>query len=493
MIALRFADRSIGLLSTIVLARLLVPADFGLVALATAMVAAVAVLGEFGFDTALIQNQRADRSHYDTAWTLGLVRGLVACCIIALLAEPMAIFFEDPRLTDLILALALVPLLEGFYNIGTVAFRKDLTLNKEFLFRILPRLAGAITTAVFAFAWRDYWALVCGILAGTVLRLVISYVMHDYRPRLSVAASREIMGFSKWLLISSVTFFGNQKVSTFIIAKFLDAGSLGIFSIANQISNLAAAELIAPVKQAIFPAYAKLAHDAALLRKAFLDVYGILVLLALPVAIGIGLTAEFFVPILLGPKWTAAVPLIEILVISGGLRSLSTHVQPVYLAMKQPQLGAYASIGRSLVSLPVLLFVVLHYGIMGAAIVEAFGQVSVLASSMYLMHRMIQVGLYDIWKACWRGFLACGMMILAVGAVKMMLPISGSDLMGQLVLLAITVLVGVLVYVSSVLLMWQLSGRPTSSAESYLLAYLNQTLRFRRTTPAQVSSSVGSK
>src|SRR3546814_2952170 len=95
-----------------------------------ALVASIAVFGEFGFELALIQNQKAGRSHYDTAWTLGLLRGLVAAAIIALVAEPLAVFFEDPRLEGVVLALALAPLLEAFYNICTVAFRKDLTLGK---------------------------------------------------------------------------------------------------------------------------------------------------------------------------------------------------------------------------------------------------------------------------------------------------------------------------------------------------------------------------
>src|SRR3546814_16843280 len=117
---------------------------------------------------------------------------------------------------------------------------------------------------------------------------------------------------------------------------------------------MAAAELIAPIKQVLFPGYARIAHDIALLRKAFLDVYGILVLVALPVAIGIGLTAEYFVPLLLGPNWLQVVPVIPILLISGGLRSLSSHVRPVYLAMKRPSLGASPSIVRARPYLPFL-------------------------------------------------------------------------------------------------------------------------------------------
>jgi lipopolysaccharide exporter len=473
MVGLRFADRTIGLLSTIVLARLLVPADFGLVVLAMAMVAAVGSFGEFGFEMGLIQNQKADRSHYDTAWTLGLLRGMVAAVVVALAAEPLGEFFDNPRLGDVLLALALAPFLAGFNNIGTVAFRKDLALNKEFIFRIVPRIAGVLTTIAFAFAWRNYWALVCGTLAGTGLRLLMSYWMHGYRPRISVAAWREIMGFSTWMLVTSIATLASRKGGTLIIAKFLDAASLGIFSIAGQIANMASAELIAPVKQALFPGYAKLAHDTALLRKAFLDVYGILVLLALPAAIGIGLTAEFFVPLLLGPKWVDAVPLIEILVISGGLRSLSGHVRPVYLALNRPDLGAYGSIGRAVVYLPALVFALLYYGIEGAAVAHAAGHVAVLLSSLYLMHRLLAVTLGDVSTACWRPLVGCTLMIVALCVIKWFAPIGGSGNWDYLALLALSVAAGVITYGGSVLLLWRLSGRPTACAEAYLLSYLS--------------------
>src|SRR3546814_17178622 len=114
-----------------------------------ALVAAVSVFGEFGLELALIQNQKAQRSHYDTAWTLGLLRGLCAAAIIALLAEPLAAFFDDPRLETVVLVLALAPLLEGFYNIGTVAFRTNIPPDQELIFQPLPPLAGVLGTTTF--------------------------------------------------------------------------------------------------------------------------------------------------------------------------------------------------------------------------------------------------------------------------------------------------------------------------------------------------------
>lgn len=476
MIALRLTDRVIGFLSTIVLARLLIPADFGLIALATTMMAAIGVLAEFGFETALIQRQDATRSHYDTAWTLGLLRGLFATVIIALASEPIARFFDDPRLRDVVLVLALTPLLQGFYNIGTVDFRKDLALHKEFVFRIVPRIAGVVVTIVFAFAWRNYWALVYGTLAGAGLRLVLGYVMHRYRPRITVSAWRDIMGFSKWMLATGIASFANEKLSTLIIAKFLDTTSVGIFSLAVQISDLASAELIAPIKQALFPAYATIAHDIVLLRKAFLDAYGLLVLVALPIAIGIGLTADLFVPILLGPKWIDAVPLIQILAVSGGLRSLITHVRPLYLAMGQPQLGAYAAIGRALVLLPALYLGVVWHGVLGIAIVHAAGFFIVVVGSFYRIRKLIGLWPHQFLGFSWRAMVGCGSMIVAVEAIKWSIQETEAGLAGQLSVLAVSVVAGAFTYIATVLLSWLLCNRPSNSAESYVLAEIARSI-----------------
>src|SRR3546814_17535117 len=96
-------------------------------------------------------------------------------------------------------------------------------------------------------------------------------------------------------------------------------------------------------------------------------------------------------PLLLGPNWVQAVPLIEILVISGGLRSLSSHVRPVYLAMNRPKWGAYATIGHVLVYLPLLYLGLIKYGIMGAAVAHAIGHLAVLMGSLYYMHRLLSL------------------------------------------------------------------------------------------------------
>ncbi|MHA1568797.1 MAG: oligosaccharide flippase family protein, partial [Alphaproteobacteria bacterium] len=208
---MRFGIRVIGLVSTVILARLLVPEDFGLVALATVLAAGLAVFSEFSFDVALIQNQNAQRIDYDTAWTLSIIRnGLIAALLVAL-ADPAAAFFGDSRLEEILYWLALGTFIEGFQNIGIVDFRKNLVFSKDFAFMTSAKLVSFSVTIVLAFFWRDYWALIAGILAGNCARVVLSFILHDFRPVLALKAWRPILSFSKWLLMNNILSFAYNR------------------------------------------------------------------------------------------------------------------------------------------------------------------------------------------------------------------------------------------------------------------------------------------
>ena len=261
MIALRFAVRSIGLVSMIVLARLLVPADFGLVAIATALAGALAAISEFGFQVALIQNHAADRRHYDTAWTLGLIRGFVVAGALAACAGPLAGMFSDQRLQPILLVLALGVVVASLENIAVVDFRKDLQFQREFVYRALAKLAAFAVTVPLAISLRNYWSLVIGMLAAQLAGVMLSYTMCHYRPRLSLTAWRELIRFSKWLLLNNVLYFAYHRIDTFIIGRFAGAQPLGFFRLAHEIASLPTTEMVAPIRAAILPGYAKLASD----------------------------------------------------------------------------------------------------------------------------------------------------------------------------------------------------------------------------------------
>ena len=132
MTTFKVVDRCTGIVSTAILARLLVPGDFGLVALATSTIAMLEVLGAFGLETALVQRADVSRQHFDSVWTFNVLFGLSLGVIVIALAWPVASFYGDPRLFSVLLILGLRQAILGFENVGIVAFRKDLAFDKEF-------------------------------------------------------------------------------------------------------------------------------------------------------------------------------------------------------------------------------------------------------------------------------------------------------------------------------------------------------------------------
>lgn len=261
LILFRLVERGIGFISTLILARLLVPADFGLVAMATSILAALDLMGAFSFDMALIQNQNATRRHYDTAWTFGVVFGLLKAAGMVALAIPASAFFNEPRVEFVMYALALCTAVQGFDNIGIVAFQKDLEFHKEFWLGLARKLAGFVTTVGLAYLYTSYWALIAGVLAMRVTSLVLSFTMHPYRPRLCWEAAGELFNYSKWLLLNNILIFLNNRGTDFIIGRVSGARSLGLYAVSYELANLPTTELVYPISRAVFPGYARLAGD----------------------------------------------------------------------------------------------------------------------------------------------------------------------------------------------------------------------------------------
>ncbi len=203
-VAMRWAIRLIGLGNTIILARLLSPADFGIVAMAMIFIGLLEMLNQTGQKQALIRLPYLTREHYDTAWTLSVLMGLAIGLIAFFLAPLTSIYFHDPRTIPVMQCLALRAAIGGIENIGPVAFRRDLEFRRTFLYGVYPKVASIIITVILAWIMRNYWALVYGILATQVALNILSYVMHPFRPRFSLSKLNDIWSYSIWTLLRNI-------------------------------------------------------------------------------------------------------------------------------------------------------------------------------------------------------------------------------------------------------------------------------------------------
>ncbi len=472
MVSMRIAIRSVGLVSMVILARLLVPEDFGLVALATMLVAALSALSSFNFDVFLIQNQNAGRRHYDTAWTLSIISKAVIAGGIILFATAASAFFEEPRLETIFYWFAVATLVEGFANIAVVNFRKDLQFHKDFAFMLGPKLGMFAVTVPLAFLWRDYWALVAGIMAGAFMRVALGYLMQPYRPRLSIAKWQEIMSFSKWLVLNNIIRFIHSKSDIFIIGKIVGTQALGLYTIAYEIATLPSSELLAPIRRALLPGYAKMADDPKALRTGFLNVFSLTLLIGLPVAAGIGLIADPLVKIMLGEKWLASIPIIQVLAIYGLLSVATAGSGPIYLAVGKPHLMTAILSVRTAIIVPLLIWGVDLAGAYGAAWALVTGNAIAVAPNLLLIMRLLKLPVGRLIHASWRPAMSVTTMAFVVIEVQAIWPLV-ETVPGLILELLAAVAAGAVTYVGVQLALWRLSGSP-DSVEKHVVMMLRR-------------------
>jgi O-antigen/teichoic acid export membrane protein len=468
MILARLGDRSLGFVSMIILVRLLSPDDFGLVAMATSVIALCELLGQVGLDVALIQNPSATRRHYDTAWTFSVIISTAIAVVLLIIAFPAANFYGEPRLMPILLSLAVGSFISGFENIGTVAFRKDLRFNKEFQFFFGKKLAAFLVTVPLALVLRSYWALIVGMVVGRLAGVGLSYYVQEYRPRWSFDARKELFHFSKWMLIFNTCNVFNGRAADFIVGKIAGAHALGVFNVSYELSNLPTSELIAPINRAVFPGYARKSENNNDLKQGYLDVIGMIAAIGIPAGAGIAATSNWVVPLLLGRQWTEAIPLIGVLAFYGVLTAMKTNAHYLYLALGKPFVATYLVMVQTCLLVPTLVVLTMRFGSMGAAYGYLIAQAVFTPVSFSVLFKVLGITARELLDVLWRPLASAACMFVAVRLFACVFLSKSDDNLSILSHLVVAAGCGTVTYASCLYILWRASAQPVG-AESRIL------------------------
>jgi O-antigen/teichoic acid export membrane protein len=481
IIAWRVATRNIGLVSTLILVRLLQPADFGLVALATGIINTIDAVSSIGVQDALVRAPDLDRDMYDTGFGLSVVRGLLTALVIAVIAWPLGAFFGDGRLTVVMLALAVGSLITAFENIGIIDFRRDVAFRKEFDMQLWSRVVSAATTIAVAVIWRSYWALVAGILTYRLVRLLQSYVMSPYRPRVAFGAWRRIIGFSMWTWASTMLAQIQGPSESMVIGRMLGTMQVGVYAVGLELGLLPTTELVEPLGRALFSGFASLHNASQGLAKMFQGAVGTGLMLVLPAGVGISLVADPMVRLSLGEQWLAAVPVVQILAI-GATTTIFIHAAATLIvAIGRPKVTFWFSVAATVVKLTALLLLVPRFGVTGAAV--AWVGSSLVNALMLLGYALPHAGVSV------KQVLACvirpAIATLAMTGLLWQLgmawtPSTGADAFGFGMDAAARSATGALCYAAVLLGVWYGAGRPDGAERFTLTTMRSFWLRLRR-------------
>ena len=454
MIGARWAARLVGLVSTVILARLLSPTDFGIVAMALVIVGLLETIAYAGVDLALMRPGNDTREHYDTAWTVQLIQGAFIAVVLLLAAPITAVYFAEPRAAAVIRLLALKSVIDGLQNIGIVAFRKELNFAKEFRFMLYTKLLNFTVVVVAAFWLRSYWALAIGMTSASAIGVLLSYGMHPYRPRWSLVRLPEIWSFSQWLMISRIGAYLNRRTDEFVIGGMVGASAMGSYHVASELSTMPSNELVMPMRRAMFPTLARLTSEPVNFASAVLGTFSTVATICLAVGFGLMSVAPEIVQLFLGQKWLDTIPLVQWLSLFGGFSALILVLEVPLWVDGRTHFSAVQTWLELAVLVPVVWLATKEFGIVGAAASRTAVCFSMIPVMIYLTSRAGHVSASQLFSAMLRP-LAAG---IIMAAVIHALQFHAMD--SPLLILISKIATGAGVYVLSLGGLWLFQGRP---------------------------------
>jgi len=434
---LRIVNRGFSLIRIIILARILSPNDFGLMGIALLTMSTLETFSQTGFQQALIQKKEDIKSYLNAAWTVLILRGFILFIILYFIAPYAAIFFDAPEAKPIVRVIGFSILFQAFTNIGVTYFKKELEFNKEFIYQFAGTLANFIVAVSAVLILRNVWALVLGLLAGNIVRCFVSYLIHPYRPHLSkdLGKAKELFGFGKWILGSSILIFLLHQGDDILVGKLLGTTALGFYQLAYRISNMPATEITHVISQVTFPTYSKLQDNIKKLREAYLKVLQATAFLSFPIAGLIFVLAPDFTKIFLGEKWTPMVLAMQVLCIFGITRAVNATMGSIFQGMGKPNIITFGA-GFQLIILVIIIYPLTNkWGILGTSLAVVIPNTLVM---LYLIKKLLATLNYKL--AQFIGFLLPFIIGSAIMCVAMMFFQIWGD--GSLISILLSMLLG---------------------------------------------------
>jgi len=471
--AATISTRILYLTSAVILTRLLVPADFGLMAIAMSVIAFSQGTTQTGFESALIQKQDKPEVFLNTAWTFELIRYLVLFIVIFLTAPLLASFFSEPRAADILQVISMSLVFRGVSNIGVIYFRKNLDFHKQFALEIIPLVVNICVVIPLAFVLRSVWALVWASLVSRIVVCVLSYIMHEYRPRLefNIKKAATLFNFGKWILGSSLLVMIREQGMTMFVGKLLGIPLLGFYNRAGVFSTMIFQQVSQIVWKVGYPVYSQLQHEPARLKQVYLNTLLLLTFIGIPIAGGFFVLSRDFVHLFLTDKWLPIVILIQILCLQAIFNSIATPGAIAFQAVGKPAIGTKISMIGTIILICIVYPLSSRWGVAGAVASLFFSSLIPSPIAWYLAIKVIGCSFLEFFKPVIISLINTGIMVFTLTILRQFVPVQIHILQFLLLIFA-----GMTIY----LLVAYIIGRVVNYDVYKLLMQRISVLRYRR-------------
>ena len=413
-------SRGLKIISTIILTRLLLPSDYGIMAIAIVVITLMQNLTRTGFDQALIQKQKKSEEFLNIAWTFELLKNLFLFLILFILAPIFARFFNEPVASAVLKTISFGLIFRGLTNVGIVYFRKHLDFKKQSIFIIIPVIIYVVVVIPLAFILKNVWALVWASLAKEMVVCMISYIMHPYRPILDFNTKKikKLVNFGKWIFGNSIIAMIRKQGIALLVGKLFGMAILGFYDRAEAFSIILFIQVIEVVWSVAYPVYSQLQVAQKRLKKAYLLTLQLLTFVGLPMVGGFLILSNNFIHLFLTDKWIDIAPVIQVLCVSAIITFITTPAEIMFQAVGKP------SINTKILTIGVIILAVfiyplsLKYGITGTAISYSLSNLITLPIYCYMAIKILKSSVGEIIKPILLALINTGIMMIVIFSIK---------------------------------------------------------------------------
>jgi len=386
----QLTKRGLSIIITILLARFLLPDDFGLIAMMAVFLGIASKLMESGFKEALIQRKEANDVDFNTAFYTNILFGLIAYGLLFASAPYIADFYQEPRLINLIRVAGLSIIINSFQVIQSTILSRELNFKAQLKATLPATIVSGLIAVLMAYFGYGVWALVIQMLISSLLTTTFLWAMKLWRPKwvFSFDSLKTMFAFSSYLLIAGLSNILFVNMYVIVIAKYFSATLAGYYFFADRIKELVVSQLVASIQTVTYPALSKIQDDPVRLKSGYRKVIAITTFLLFPAITLLAALAEPLFHVLLSEQWLPAVIYLQLMCIVAILNPLHAINVNILKVTGRSDLVLYVGFFKKFMM--ILIFIIsFNYGVIGILIGQIISSVLTYIPNSYYSSKLI--------------------------------------------------------------------------------------------------------
>lgn len=439
----RSGQQFIAFFTSIALARMLSPKEFGLIGLVTVFAGFASIYGELGFGASLIQRQKISDSHLSSVFWLNCAAGVTLTLLFIFSAPLLAAFFDEPLLTYVAFALSFNFLINSFSIVQKALLTKKINFKTIAKAQVISSGIAGISAIVMAYFGWGVWSLVAQSILSAGVMAGLLWTFSSWRPQMIFdwKAIRDLTGFSLNYLGTQSLNYWVRNLDKLLIGRFIGTAPLGLYSMAYRILLFPLRNFSGVIANVLFPALSTIQDDKARVGKIYLKITRIIALVTFPAMTGLFAVAQPFVVGIFGKNWESMTGILRIFCLLGITQSIIVLNGTLFLSQGRADMQFRVGI---ILRLNLILGVVvgLNWGVMGVAIGYAVSSFINVYPNIYFAYRLVNLTFRDLARNLSGVFWASISMSLLVGILGLLIP----DEWSALAHLTIQIFAGIGVY-----------------------------------------------